>query len=94
MLILLLCRYIENFYRQYFHGLEISTILAVCSHLFCLLFCFVLFLGLHPRHMEVPRLGVHSELYPLAYATATTTQDPSHICDLYHTHGNDRSLTH
>ena len=34
--------------------------------------------------MEFPRLGVVSELQPLAYATATATTipDPSHICDL------------
>ena len=25
-------------------------------------FCFFVFLGLHPWHMEVPRLGVQSEL--------------------------------
>ena len=42
------------------------------------------FLGLHPRHMEVPRLGVKSELQLLAYATATATQDPRHICSLHH----------
>ena len=29
------------------------------------------FLGLHPWHMEVPRLGVESELQLLAYTTAT-----------------------
>ena len=36
--------------------------------------------------MEVPRLGVKSELQLLAYATTTATamQDPSHICDLHH----------
>ena len=34
--------------------------------------------------MEVPRLGVKSELQLLAYTTATATQDPSHICNLYH----------
>ena len=34
--------------------------------------------------MEVPRLGVKSELQLLAYATATAMQDPSHICDLHH----------
>ena len=35
--------------------------------------------------MEVPRLGVESELQLLAYITATTTvQDPSHVCDLHH----------
>ena len=37
------------------------------------------FLGPQPRHMEVPRLGVKSELEPLAYATATAMEDPSHI---------------
>ena len=34
------------------------------------------FLGLHPRHMEVPRLGVELELQPLAYPTATAMLDP------------------
>ena len=34
--------------------------------------------------MEVPRLGVQSELYPLATATATAMWDPSHVCDLHH----------
>ena len=33
-----------------------------------------LFLGLHPQHMEVPRLGVKSELQLLTYTTATATQ--------------------
>ena len=32
-------------------------------------------------HMEVPRLGVKSELYLLAYNTATATSAPSHVCD-------------
>ena len=44
--------------------------------LFIYLFCF---LGLHLRHMEVPRLGVELELHLPAYTTA---------------HGNGRSLTH
>ena len=34
--------------------------------------------------MEVPRLGVESELQLLAYTTATATRDLSYICDLYH----------
>ena len=34
--------------------------------------------------MEVPRLGDQSELWPLAYTTATATRDQSHICDLHH----------
>ena len=45
---------------------------------------FLIFLGPQVQHMEVPRLGVESELQLLAYATATAMQDPSHVCDLYH----------
>ena len=37
-----------------------------------------------PWHMEVPRLGVQSELQLPAYATATAMQDPSLIWDLHH----------
>ena len=32
--------------------------------------------------MEVPGLGVESELQLLAYATAMSTPDPSHTCNL------------
>ena len=45
---------------------------------------FSFFKGLHPWHMEVSRLGVESELQLSAYATATETQDPSHVCNLHH----------
>ena len=50
-------------------------------------FSFFFFLGLHQQHMEVPRLGVESELQLSAYATATL--------DLTYatTHGSTRSLT-
>ena len=34
------------------------------------------------QHMEIPRLGVESELQPLAYTTATATWDLRHVCDL------------
>ena len=34
--------------------------------------------------MEVPRLGVKSELQLLAYAMATATWDLSYICNLHH----------
>ena len=34
--------------------------------------------------MEVPRLGVQSELQALAYTTATAMRDLSHICNLLH----------
>ena len=46
---------------------------------FFFFFCFFSFLGPHPQHTEVPRLGVESELQLLAY---TTMPDSSHICDL------------
>ena len=35
---------------------------------------FFLFLGLHPWHMEVPRLGVKLELWLPAYTTATGSE--------------------
>ena len=35
------------------------------------------FLGPHPWHIEVPRLGVELELQPLAYTTAVVMLDPS-----------------
>ena len=34
--------------------------------------------------MEIPRLGVESELLLLVYTTATETRDLSCICDLHH----------
>ena len=49
--------------------------------LFLFSFCF---LGPHPRHMEVPELGVKSELQLLATATATVMPDLSHVYDLCH----------
>ena len=51
-------------------------------HIFILLHSFS-FLGMHSWHMEVPRLGIESELQLLAYATATATPDPRRICDLH-----------
>ena len=42
---------------------------------------FVWFLGLH---MEVPRLGVESELQLPIYDTAIAIRDPSCLCNLHH----------
>ena len=47
-------------------------------------FFFFFFLGPPLRHMEVPRLGVESELQLPATATATATPDLSHVCDPHH----------
>ena len=38
------------------------------------------FLGPHLQHLEVPRLGVESELHLLAHTTATATRDPRCVC--------------
>ena len=42
--------------------------------------------------MEVPRLGVESELQLPAYTTATTTWDLSLVCDLHHSSWQHRIL--
>jgi len=55
-------------------------------------FFFLVFLGPHPWHMVVPRLGVQSELQLPAYATATATRGPSCICDLHHNSRQHRIL--
>ena len=59
-----------------------KVVFGAWGFVFC--FCFFCFLEPHPQHMEVPRLGVESELQQLASATATATQDPSCVCDLHH----------
>ena len=52
---------------------------------FILLFHFIFcFLGPHPQPTEVPRLGVESELWLPACATATATWDSSCFCDPHH----------
>ena len=42
--------------------------------------------------MEIPRLGVESELQPPAYARATATPDLSRICNLHHNSWQRRIL--
>ena len=44
--------------------------------------------------MEVPRLGVESELQLPVYTTATAALDPSRVCDLCCPCIDTRSLTH
>ena len=59
----------------------------------CCCYCFC-FIGPHLWHMEVPRLGVESELQLLAYTTATATPDLSHLCNLHCSLQQHWSLTH
>ena len=45
-------------------------------------FFFLIFLGPHLRHIEVPRLEVKLELQLPTYTTATPTPDRSLVCNL------------
>ena len=51
---------------------------------FSIFLFFSVFLGLHPRHMEMSRLGVELELQLPAYTIATAIADASPVCDLHH----------
>ena len=42
--------------------------------------------------MEVPGLGIESEVQLPAYTTAIAMQDLSYICDLHHSSGQDQIL--
>ena len=66
--------------------------LTVSRVFFFCLFVFLSFLGPLLWHMEVPGLGVESELQLPAYTTAIATQDPSHVCDLCHSSRQCRIL--
>ena len=45
-------------------------------------FCF--FFSAVPLHMDIPRLGIESELQLPPYASTTATPDPCYICNLHH----------
>ena len=47
-------------------------------------FFFFVFLGQHPQHLEVSRLGVQSELQPLAYTRVTAKPRSGRVCDLHY----------
>ena len=52
------------------------------------------FLGRHVWHMEVPRLGVESELQLLAFTMAQKRQIRAASATYATVHGSGRSLTH
>ena len=60
---------------------------------FIFIYLFI-FLGSHPWHTEVPRLGVKSELQLWTYTTAIATQNLSRLATYTTAHSNTRSLTH
>ena len=61
---------------------------------FFVLFCFLFFLGLHPQHTEVPRLGVESKLQ--LWLRPQPQQHGIQVASVTYTtvHGNAGSLTH
>ena len=82
--------YYHLFPRSHFSGLIIRGynfrtfyIFQYIQYIFFSFF-FFFFLGPHPRHMEVPRLGVELEVQLPAIATVTATWEPSHVNDLHH----------
>ena len=78
------------------HSCMIATTYSSRDLKFLFLFLFLsffFFLGLHSWHMEVPELGVKSELQLPAYTRATTaTRDPSRVCDPLHSSTQRRIL--
>ena len=54
-----------------------------------LFFSFLFSLSFFLRHMEVPRLGVKSELQLPAYTTVTATRDLSQVSNLHHSSRQD-----
>ena len=64
------------------YHVDLVSVTIYCSNLPHLLLAQLAFF--HPWHLEIPRLGVKLELQLLAYATASATPDPSHICNLHH----------
>ena len=77
-----------------------AAIFTICSNAtfstrpFLSIFFFLVsvFWGLHPWHMEVPRLGAELKLQLLAYTTVMATWDPSCVCDLHHSLWQHRIL--
>ena len=63
--------------------LSVSRFSFLSPSICCGCCCCCLFRAI-PWYMEVPRLGVESELLPLIYTTATAKWDPSRVCDLNH----------
>ena len=65
-------------------GWHQSQLLSTKVNVNVLCSLFVCFLGLNPKHMEVPKLGVESELQLPAYTRATVAPDSSRVWDLHH----------
>ena len=78
----------------FIHDKKISTnwVYLKCSSTF--LFFSFFFSGPQVQYMEVPRLGIKSEIQLPAYTTAMAMPDPNYFCNLHDSHSNARYLTH
>ena len=67
-------------------AIENSATMSMLIHVLIWVIFFPFFWGgaLYLQRMEVPRLGVKSELQLLVYTTATVTPDLSHVCKVHH----------
>ena len=63
-----------------FYMFQFSYNFHLCNYT---LMFFSFFLWLHLQHMEIPGLGIESELQLQTYTTAMVTLDPSPICHLH-----------
>ena len=73
-----------SFWSIHFGQNSLHTIVNVSYHFPFFFFFFFFFFMLYLQHMEVPGLGLESELPLQACVTAMETPDLSHICDLCH----------
>ena len=76
------CPYFERWQERVEISPELSSQGASVAVLGLFSFFFFFFLRLHLQHMEIPRLGVESELQLPTYTTAIATGVLSQICDL------------
>ena len=78
---------LHSFFHYIYIYIYIYTYVCVCVYIYIYMFFpffFYWFLGPHLQHMEVPRLGVKSELQLQACATATAIPALNHVCNLHH----------
>ena len=67
-----------DLYMDMFPFSWVKTGVELLSHVLSI--CLLFFL----QHIEVPKLGVKSDLQLPAYTKAPATQDPSWVCSLHH----------
>jgi len=92
LIVLFIFSYFNNLYGRIIFQTQEFTMFNFLKNNCIKLTFFFFFLGLHLQHMEVPRLGVKSELQFPDYATDTAILDPSCFGELYHSSQQCRIL--